>query len=155
MFHLSLSTNTPYDFYLGTVNPFIFWIFLSTKGFCFYTLNKIVLDSLWIWNFCSRIQLDISLMSYPVKQLRRTSISTHTHVVKLFSHSSWGYWCENSPGNIVTKLTEAFRIWDAYWLVFLPNSQLQTLDSWHTFYGEGNSWKSPGGNLIKIFLRFF
>ena len=50
--------------------------FFSVKGSCVYMINKIIHDCLKIWNFSSRVQLDISL----VRCVHSWAIELHTEI---------------------------------------------------------------------------
>ena len=65
-FMLRVSANALYDCYLGIVDSFVFihrWsrLFSSVKGYYVYMISKIIHGCLYIRNFSSRVQLDISL----------------------------------------------------------------------------------------------
>ena len=57
-------------------------LFLSVKGYCVDMINKIKHGFVQIWNFSSRVQLDISLVSYHVELSKRNSLSTRVYVYK-------------------------------------------------------------------------
>ena len=57
-------------------------LFLSVKGYCVDMINKIKHGFVQIWNFSSRVQLDISLVSYRVELSKRNSLSTRVYVYK-------------------------------------------------------------------------
>ena len=62
-------------------------------------INKIIHGCVYIWNFLSRVQLDISLVSYGVKHSKRNSIFTCAHVLFSISH----LLIYETLGNPVTK----------------------------------------------------
>ena len=57
--HLTIFIRDCLSFYFQS-----YWstLFLSAKGYCVYMINKIIYGCLSIWNFSSRVQLDISLV---------------------------------------------------------------------------------------------
>ena len=68
--------------------------FLHSKGLLCLSDNKIIHGCLKIWNFSSRVQLDISLVRCALQHSKRNSISTRTHVLfsilnAQYSRNSW------------------------------------------------------------------
>ena len=61
---LSLSANAVYDCRSFYFHSLMKSAFSALQGFCVYTINKIIHGCLQIWNFSSRVQLDILLVSY-------------------------------------------------------------------------------------------
>ena len=66
---------------------YAYWLqFESIEDYCVYMINKIIHGCLWIWNFSSRVQLDISLVRCPHScaiglNTKKNSIFTHAHVL--------------------------------------------------------------------------
>ena len=61
---LSLSANAVYDCRFFYFHSLMKSAFSALQGFCVYTINKIIHGCLQIWNFSSRVQLDILFVSY-------------------------------------------------------------------------------------------